>query len=884
MISRSYLGNCLSIRQGKPLLLATVTHLVVLLTLVRRACITPQSAVAHIHHFCACLPRERYVNLTPVFSFTESPLTKRISATVTLPTCLIPSVRWTKGTGDWRTERSAVKDAAFQAYKVLYEAGLLNEHLLPLSHSWDEDEPNCQEDMAATVDIRPEFSPWKQLAELWSHCDIHQTVLTLKSGNGAMDEDLSLVLTTPLALPAISPIILNWDEETRFHLHFSSPRKTSLDGTGTIQTLRSITHMLTESTYSDQRTRSNKVDFVALFGPDLEGNQLPAWYEAHKGRAPALVHHIARTTPLGLIRSRQLNGAPHHFGRWYGSNKESGGEVEVQCTPLTKRQNFLNPHNLSQKTSTFTIQQDCSPALQSFPIQDCTVDRLSYPYARFSLFIQAILQQVRSFTIAEKLRSTILKQVPFNDLQNVVTAISARTAGLTTDYQRFEFFGDSVLKFLVSHQLFCDHENWHEGFLTKRKDHLVSNQKLAKVALDMELDEFIMTEGFKIRTWKPPLISEILEAPAKPRELSMKVLADVVEALVGAAYIDGGFDAARKCLHVFLPEIRSEPPQTTRSLPTTTSTSRIVKAESIIGYEFKKKTMLLEALTHPSYDHHDDMKTESYQRLEFLGDAVLDMVLIRLLASLQTKNTALSPGKMSWIKAALVSANFLGFLCLDYGIETTEVVRIEETSGGEHQPVTALRKSRLWTLMRHTCQAIKNAQTACQERYTTHRDSIHQALSSAPAFPWLPLARLNLDKFYSDMIESIVGAIFLDSEGSLAACEEFMTRVGLVPYLKRVLAEGVDMQHPKSILNNLSNLPGNETVIDVEALVPVGSDDTVGERYSCKVAVGDADIAMAENCLSRNEAILAAVVEVADKLRAKQQQQTLAGDEQGNKE
>jgi dsRNA-specific ribonuclease len=246
-----------------------------------------------------------------------------------------------------------------------------------------------------------------------------------------------------------------------------------------------------------------------------------------------------------------------------------------------------------------------------------------------------------------------------------------------TDYQRYEFFGDAVLKFVVSHELFCANENWHEGFLTKRKSWLVSNQRLAKAALERELDVFIMTKGFQSKSWAPPLISEILNDLDEPREISMKVLADVVEALVGAAYIDGGFDLARRCVHIFLPEIPIEVSRVKRSLPHSTSTDRIVNAETIIGYSFDSKVLLLESLTHPSCDY--DAKIESYQRLEFLGDAVLDMLVVRLLASSQNA-TAVSAGKMTLIKAALVNTHFLGFLCLDYGVQSSVVDRIKETT------------------------------------------------------------------------------------------------------------------------------------------------------------------------------------------------------------
>jgi dsRNA-specific ribonuclease len=830
-----------------------------LLLTTLRACITPDSAVSHIHHFCACLPHEPYVDLSPAFSYTENPATKLISATVTLPTCLIASVRSTKGILEWRTERCAAKDASFQAYKALYEAGLLNDNLLPLSHSWVEEEQYEQEDLAATIEIRSQLNPWKQLAEAWSHCDFHQTRIVLKRGDGETNEELCMVLTTPLAIPAVSPMVLYWDEETTFHLHYSPLRKVSLSSSGTVQTLRGITHILTRSARSDQ-TADNRMDFAALFSPDLEENQLSTWYKANSGRVPALHQYLAKTKPCGLVRSAALYGTPNLFYRWYNPDIESQSELEVQCIPLTKRRNFLSSNNLSLKVSPFSSQGAIPSTFQSLPIENCTIDRLPFTYVQFGLFMQAILQQVKSFMVAEKLRSTILKHVPINGVQHIITAISAPSAGLTTDYQRYEFFGDAVLKFFVSHHLFCDKENWHEGYLTKRKSQLVSNQQLARAALDKGLDVFIMTEGFKSRKWTPPLISEILADPVKPREISMKMVADVVEALIGAAYIDSGFEVARKCLHVFLPEIRIETPQPSRALPTLSSTSLVINAESIIGYKFNKKILLLESLTHPSCDH--DMKVESYQRLEFLGDAILDMLVVRLLASSRT-TTTLSPGRMTLTKAALVNTQFLGFLCLDYGIDSAEVVRINEIAPRDFKEMVVSHKSCLWTLMRHTNKDIQSSQDACQARYITHRDSLHQVLAGGREYPWLQLARLNPDKFYSDMIESMIGAIFLDSNGCLTACEDFIERIGLVSYLKRLLEEEVDLQHPKSILGQLA---GTEGVSYDEKPAPREADDTE-KRYTCTVTVGEIDIAVAEDCLSKDEAVLAAAIQAADKLR-----------------
>jgi len=795
----------------------------------------------------------------PKFSYDVDPVTNLISATVTLPNCLIPSLRSTKGIGGWRTEKCATRDASFQAYNALYKAGLLNDNLLPLSNTREADEQHDQEDMVAILEIKSQFSPWKSMAQMWSHGNIHQTHIVLKCEGGDSDEDLCMVLTTPSPMPTLPPFVICWDEETKFRVHFGSSRNIALSDSGTLQTLRNITHVLTRSTRSDYTT-DDRVDFIALFSPDLEEHQLSNWYQENNGRVPAIERYVSQSKQCGLIRSPTLQGVPHQFYGWHIPVEETDSKLGVRCIPLTKKRNFLLSNNLARKISP---SHGVSPwKFQSFPIHDCTVDRLSFSYTRFSLFMQSILQQVRSFMTAEELCSTVLKDVPIKDITHIITAISAPSAGLITDYQRYEFFGDAVLKFFVSHQLYCEKKNWHEGYLTVHKNWLVSNQKLARAALEKKLDVFIMTEGLQSKKWIPPFISDYCKDSIEPRKSSMKVLADVVEALIGAAYMDGGFSLARRCLHVFLPEIRIETPRPNRHLPSAGKTTPIIKAESIIGYKFTAQIFLLESLTHPSCSH--DVGTESYQRLEFLGDAVLDMLVVKLLASLQPAN-ARSPGKMTLIKAAVVNSDFLGYLCINYGIHSTKVAGIEETALGCFRKNIVSHTSRLWTLMRHSNNKdIKSSQEACQARYITHRDAIHHDLTTGVAYPWLPLARLNIDKFYSDMIESIIGAIFLDSNCSLAACEDFIVRIGLVSYLSRAMAEGVDMQHPKSILGELA---GTEVVSYDAKLVSRGPDSIGTHEYGCTVTVGGIYIARAENCLSKEEAVLEGAIQAADILR-----------------
>ena len=78
-----------------------------------------------------------------------------------------------------------------------------------------------------------------------------------------------------------------------------------------------------------------------------------------------------------------------------------------------------------------------------------------------------------------------------------------------------------------------------------------------------------------------------------------------------------------------------------------------------IGYQFRSKLYLLEALTHASY--HPNRVTPCYQRLEFLGDAVLDFLVTQ---HLYFRHAKLSPGQLTDIRQALVNNNIFAIIAV----------------------------------------------------------------------------------------------------------------------------------------------------------------------------------------------------------------------------
>lgn len=121
----------------------------------------------------------------------------------------------------------------------------------------------------------------------------------------------------------------------------------------------------------------------------------------------------------------------------------------------------------------------------------------------------------------------------FADPELLAVALTHRSwaneQGMGEQYERVEFLGDAVLDLLVAHWLYVQHPAMAEGELSKLKSHLVSEPVLALWAREMDL-------GGALRVG----IGEDRSGGRNKPSL----LADAVEAVLGAIYLDGGLRAA----------------------------------------------------------------------------------------------------------------------------------------------------------------------------------------------------------------------------------------------------------------------------------------------------------------------------------------------------
>ncbi|WMW79118.1 ribonuclease III [Undibacterium cyanobacteriorum] len=117
----------------------------------------------------------------------------------------------------------------------------------------------------------------------------------------------------------------------------------------------------------------------------------------------------------------------------------------------------------------------------------------------------------------------------FKDVALLQQALTHRSHS-TSHNERLEFLGDSILNCVVASILFETFDRIDEGDLSRVRANLVKQQSLFEIAQKMELSQFL-------RLGEGELKSGGFRRPS--------ILADTLEALFGAIYLDAGFDVAR---------------------------------------------------------------------------------------------------------------------------------------------------------------------------------------------------------------------------------------------------------------------------------------------------------------------------------------------------
>ncbi len=125
------------------------------------------------------------------------------------------------------------------------------------------------------------------------------------------------------------------------------------------------------------------------------------------------------------------------------------------------------------------------------------------------------------------------KQLLINALvhPSFITDNKKNKINITNDFERLEFLGDRVLGLAISSIIFKKFSKNNEGDLSKKLSYLVQKNFLHKISIELKIDRFLKFNYKKIE------------------KMNISILADSIESLIGAIYLDGGFLNAKKFIN-----------------------------------------------------------------------------------------------------------------------------------------------------------------------------------------------------------------------------------------------------------------------------------------------------------------------------------------------
>jgi endoribonuclease Dicer len=320
--------------------------------------------------------------------------------------------------------------------------------------------------------------------------------------------------------------------------------------------------------------------------------------------------------------------------------------------------------------------------------------------------LPSIMRRLESLLVAIELKNRLASSFPEGSQVSTYRVLEALTTEKCSEHfslERLEILGVAFLKFAVGRHLFLQHDALDEGQLTRRRSNLVNNSNLYKLATASNLQVYIRDQSFepsqffvlgrrcpttcteetKSQIHSPEENSNTEKEDIKNTEINCnknhhwlhkKTIADIVEALVGAFLVDSGFKASIAFLKwigikvdfnasqvhklcsassIFVPIASSNGDNGT------TCRMDILALEKLLGYQFVHKGLLVQAFVHPSYNNHWG---GCYQRLEFLGDAVLDYIITSYLYSSYPN---LKPGQLTDLRSISVNNNSFADIAVD---------------------------------------------------------------------------------------------------------------------------------------------------------------------------------------------------------------------------
>ncbi|GKU19497.1 unnamed protein product [Fusarium langsethiae] len=460
----------------------------------------------------------------------------------------------------------------------------------------------------------------------------------------------------------------------------------------------------------------------------------------------------------------------------------------VKAELLSLRRNLLDEFQVDEE-----INKECFIILEPLRVSPLPIDVVS-----MALKFPAIIHRIDSALIALDACELFDLSIPPALALEAMTKDSDNTedhgkqqinfqAGMGSNYERLEFLGDSFLKMATTIAIFVLKPKSNECTYHVERMLLICNNNLFNTAVDCKLPEYIRSLAFDRRTWYPDLTlkkGKALKTTTRQR-LADKSIADVCEALIGAAYLSSKDDNLNLAVKAVTQMCKAKyhtmmtyddyyaslkVPDWQKAKSNANQRRLVQKVADATGYHFKSAPLLQSAFTHPSYTYSGNVP--HYQRLEFLGDALIDMTIVDYL---YRSFPLADPQWLTEHKMAMASNQFLGYLCVKLNLHHHLLFNTSQFFEKIRGYVAELEL------------AEETAREEAKEEGTPMRMDFWLNATSPP-------------KAYADSIEALIGAMFVDSKFDYSVVESFFTKF-IFPYFEDMsLYDTFANKHPYTLL------------------------------------------------------------------------------------
>ncbi|KAK3144295.1 hypothetical protein QOZ80_4AG0311150 [Eleusine coracana subsp. coracana] len=453
----------------------------------------------------------------------------------------------------------------------------------------------------------------------------------------------------------------------------------------------------------------------------------------------------------------EINAKSEFNGATYEEHFKERFDIELLHPeqPLLKAKQLFNLRNLlhNRQEITETEGRELMEYFVELPPELCClkITGFSKDMGSSLSLLPSLMCRLENLLVAIELKDVLFSSFP--EASQILEALTTERCLERMSLERFEVLGDAFLKYVVGRHNFISYEGLDEGQLTRRRSAVVNNSNLYELSIRRNLQVYIRDQQFEPtqffahgRPCKVICTADTEESlhqknvdPDKRENCNLrctkshhwlhrKTIADVVESILGAFIVECGFKAAFAFLRWMGIKIEFKVSALYRVLDASSSNLSLLNyinvadLEELIGYKFKHKGLLIQAFVHPSFNKHSG---GCYQRMEFLGDAVLEYLMTSYLYSTYPD---LKPGQITDLKSLAVNNNSFAYVAV---MKSIHKYLIKDSN--------------------HLMEAINRF-----ENYINLSNS-EKDLSEEPACP----------KVLGDIVESCVGAVLLDSRFNL---------------------------------------------------------------------------------------------------------------------